>query len=64
MTWISSKSERSVGEVKLDFDGQFDAAFVEKSHVEAGDAVETPADIGDGLDETRFFGADGLESFS
>ena len=51
-----------VGEL-LDFDGQFDAAFVEKSHVEAGNAVETPADIGDGLDEAGFFGADGLEEF-
>ena len=35
----------------------------EKSDVEARDAVETPADIRYGLDETGFFGADGLEEF-
>ena len=51
-----------VGELR-DLVDQFEAAFVEESHVETRDAVETPADIGDGLDEAGFFGADGLEEF-
>lgn len=32
-----------------------------EGHFQGGDAVETPADIGNGLDESLLFGTDGLE---
>ena len=40
---------------------EFQAAGSEDGEFEAGDLVETPADVGDGLDEGAFFGADGLK---
>jgi hypothetical protein len=42
---------------------EFEAAFGEQGHFEAGDASQTPAGVGNGLHESAFFGADGLELF-
>ena len=43
------------------FFGKYLLAFGEEGHFETGDASETPASVGDGLDECGLFGADGLK---
>jgi hypothetical protein len=42
---------------------EFQAAFGEEGHFKTGDASQTPAGVGDGLNESAFFGTGGLELF-
>jgi hypothetical protein len=41
----------------------FKAATAHEGHFQAGEPVETPTQVGDGLHESAFFGTDGLKLF-
>jgi len=44
--------------------GEFHTATNVEGHFKTEDAVETPADVGEGLDESGFFRPTGWKSFS